>query len=54
MARLEDDIDSLAERTGFSGVVHAETVGGSSSRRPTAWPTAPTGSRTPSGEPCTI
>jgi CubicO group peptidase (beta-lactamase class C family) len=27
MARLEDEIDSLAERTGFSGVVHVEAGG---------------------------
>ena len=27
MARLEEEIDSLAERTGFSGVVHVETRG---------------------------
>ena len=27
MARLADEVDALAERTGFSGVVHVETAG---------------------------
>ena len=46
MPSLTEAVDTLAHRTGFSGVVRVESDGASSSRRPTDSPIARTGSPT--------